>query len=422
MKVGIYGLNICNNMNNEKLYYGFYRGVVIQNNDPDRAGKIKVFIPQFAAHFARNAGVTEDELRLSFVGGKNIDTFLKGEVLKKFRNSINWIEQASPLVGSGTAGVYDAKNDIATVSDAHRGEEFLESSSESITKSGEPVSPKALHSIHGIKGNFDIGSNTGTCDPRNDLMSPSGINNAAKGLFSIPRVGAWVWLFFENGSLDKPVYFGYSYGKEDWNSVLNPQESNANIHYPAGAENIEDGEPFFYTGQTVFNSKAGSLEFTDTDDFENIRLSHFGGSFFAIGNDFWYDTCVGNKTYVVNKDEFHTVKGNRSLFVEGESHEHYRDYHYTTYGDLNSKSTYEQWMETAAPAFQHAALFAEKEREVKDPTTNGETTKKGPNDKYKSPDKLTLGITSGWNTLLKQVNPFEYSGLDQLEVLKVTKV
>ena len=31
-----------------KKYYGNYIGIVIQNNDPDQAGKVKVFVPHIS--------------------------------------------------------------------------------------------------------------------------------------------------------------------------------------------------------------------------------------------------------------------------------------------------------------------------------------------------------------------------------------
>ena len=113
-------------------------------------------------------------------------------------------------------------------------------SPDTITPSGESVAPKAPYTTHGIKGLFDIGYKTGGADVYNDVMAPTSYNNAAKGSFSIPKVGSQVWVFFENGSLDYPVYFGYVFDKNDWKTVFNPQDSNPDINYPAASENIEE--------------------------------------------------------------------------------------------------------------------------------------------------------------------------------------
>jgi hypothetical protein len=225
-------------------------------------------------------------------------------------------------------------------------------------------------------------------------------------MFSVPRVGAQVWVFFENGSLDRPVYMGYVFDKSDWNSVMNPQGSNPSLHYPAGSENMQDGEPFFFTGQTVFNSKAGSLEFVETDDFEKIKISHYSGSYYEVGNHLTAEVNVENKTIVTNQNEFHTIKGDSAYIVLGDHHEHYRGDHHMTYGDPDNKTYYDEWVEKAKPAFLHAANFNQQIRVIEDPTQSG-ASKGGPNQTYSHPTKLTL-VTS-WTNLLKGMNPSSYS-------------
>jgi len=64
------------------------------------------------------------------------------------------------------------------------------------------------------------------------------------------------------------------------------------------------------------------------------------------------------------------------------------------------KHLYDEWVEKAQGAYAHATQFAQKERTIKDPTLTGETTKKGPNDDYKHPDRLTLS-QGNWSTFLQ---------------------
>lgn len=391
----------------EEKHYGFFRGIVTQNNDPERRGRVKIAIPEFIPHYARESGLPADTYAARFVGGNNINTILDAKTLQKFNNVLKWAEQVSPLLGGGTAGTFDAKGKIATVGEGHRGVLPEPLGEESITPSGESVSPKAAMSIHATPGGFDQGYQTGLCDVYNNSIAPSPINNATKGSFSIPRVGAQVWLFFENGSLDYPVYIGYAFDKNDWNSVLNPQGSNPSPHYPGTAENIQNNEPYFFTGQTVLNSKAGSVEFIETDDYETIKISHYSGSHLAFTNHLVSDVAVENRTIVTNLDEHHTVKGNLGVTVLGDAHYTYRGDLHITYGDPNNKIIYDEWVEKASPAFAHAAQFAQKERTIKDPTLNGQQTKSGPNDNYSHPDKLTL-TSNNWTNYIKTVNPISY--------------
>ena len=389
-------------------HYGFFRGMVMQNNDPERRGRVKIAIPEFTSHLARDLGLSPDVYGARFVGGDNINTIYNKEALKKFCDVLIWAEQASPLIGGGTAGVFDAKTGVATVGEGHRGGDFREIlGDESITPSGESVSPKACLATNAVPGSFDTGYKTGMCDVYNESLAPTPISNATKGMFSVPRVGSQVWVFFENGSLDRPVYIGYVFDKSDWNSVVNPQGANPSLHYPAGSENMQDGEPFFFTGQTVFNSKAGSLEFIETDDFEKIKMSHYSGSYHEIGNHLTAEVNVENKTTVTNQNEFHTVKGDSAFIVLGDHHEHYRGDHHMTYGDPDNKTFYDEWVQAAGPAFAHAAQFSQKERVIKDPTKDG-ASKGGPNKTYSHPtNQLTL--VKNWTSWLKGMNPTSYA-------------
>jgi len=386
-------------------HYGFFRGMVVQNNDPDRRGRVKIAIPEFTAQLARELGLPPDVHSARFVGGSNIKTIYDKETLKKFCEVLKWAEQASPLIGGGTAGVFDAKNGTATVGEGYRGVLAESLGEESITPSGESVSPKAAMSSNATPGGFDQGYKTGICDVYNQTLAPSPINNATKGMFSIPRVGSQVWVFFENGSLDHPVYIGYVYDKQDWNSVFNPQGSNPDMHYPAGSENMQDGEPYFFTGKTVMNSKAGSIELIETDDFEKVKISHYSGSFYEMSNHITAEVCVENKATVINQQETHTVKGDRGLRVMGDSHERYEGDHHLTYGDPDNKTMYDDWIETAAPAFRHAANFFQQVRIIKDPTNSG-ASKGGPNKTYAHPTELTL--VTDWPRLVEGMNPTAY--------------
>lgn len=400
----------------DEKHYGFFKGIIMQNNDPERRGRVKIAIPEFFVEHLRDAGLNADVYAARFVGGGNISSVFDAETLKKFCSHLRWAEQAAPLLGGGTSGVFDAKNKVATVGDGHRGILREPMGEESITPSGESVSPKAAMSIHGTQGGFDQGARTGLCDVYNQSYAPTAINNATKGSFSVPRVGAQVWVFFDHGSMLHPVYIAYVYDQSDWNSVTNPQGANPSLHYPAGSENMQDGEPFFFTGQTVLNTKAGSIEFTETDDFEKVKISHFSGSFYEIGNHVTTEVSVENKTTIVKQNEFHTVEGDSATIIKGDTHIVYRGHLHITYGDPDNKTLYDQWVDTAAPAFAHAAQFSQKERKIPDPTKTGEV-KGNANTTFKHPGKLTF-TTPSWPSALKGLNPTSYSKKIQHEFME----
>ena len=121
-----------NNINplNEKLY-GFYRGIVIQNNDPNRRGRVKIFSKELAAtiiqalYFGKNKKEGDKlitELQGKFMGA-NIDTCLTPEFVTFAQQIAIWAEQASPLIGGGSSGFIDRQTNTASVSHANKNNE-----------------------------------------------------------------------------------------------------------------------------------------------------------------------------------------------------------------------------------------------------------------------------------------------------------
>jgi hypothetical protein len=134
-------------------------------------------------------------------------------------------------------------------------------------------------------------------------------------------------------------------------------------------------------------------------------MSHNSGSFYEMGNHITAEVVAENKTTIINQEEYHTVKGDRGIIVKGDSHEIYRGDHYQTYGDPDNKTYYDEWVETAKPAFVHAANFSEQVRIIEDPTNSG-ASKGGPNNTYSHPTKLTL--SKNWTDHLRGMNPSSY--------------
>jgi hypothetical protein len=202
---------------------------------------------------------------------------------------------------------------------------------------------------------------------------------------------------------------------------MNPQGSNPSLHYPAGSENMQDHDPYYFTEQTILNTKAGSLEFIATDDFETIKFSHYSGSVYQMSNHVTGELCAENKSTIIKMDEYHSVFGNQTSIVKGDSYITYMGEHHVTYGDHTNKTLYQDWVDKAAPAFSHAAQFAKKEWEIKDPTTiNPEKkgSKEAPNYKFTHP-KNNLTLTTDWNALLKDMNVSDFQQQIQHEILGV---
>lgn len=344
-------------------YYGFYRGIVIDNADPDSRGRVKVFLPEFATSIISNVGLPDDiDYEVKFVG---TNPLLSGDALEYAKRVCKWAEQASPLVGSGSAGNL-AGGKHPTVSDgpapssvtprttatAARGangakgqrgitgklglpepalpsEPDLNKLSDNtldlfgnikpgITIDGVSTSPASSGEPVGSKktGNFsNPGAGPNVVSPLNNTLSPTSYPNATKGLFSVPNIGANVWVFFENNNPNCPVYFAYMYDQNDWGNIQNISKTSNGADYP------RDGKDNVLRNKIVLNSRGGNIEIVDTQGAEKIKMSSYSGSTLELGNLSNIEIAAGNKDTIVSKDLFLTIKGTRNISTDKNSDE-----------------------------------------------------------------------------------------------------
>ena len=101
---------------NNKTYNGMYLGIVIQNNDPERRGRVKVYIPHVSANIYEEWYKDNVDKSFKFPGG-NIGSDLS-RVIEPLKLILPWSEPALPLVGASGSGRYNSHLDHATVSDS----------------------------------------------------------------------------------------------------------------------------------------------------------------------------------------------------------------------------------------------------------------------------------------------------------------
>ncbi len=301
-----------------KKYTGFYLGYVIQNNDPDRAGKVKIFIP---ALMPTLAGIPEEideedaDIKIDF---KDFSTLPK-EVVQKLKNILPWARQISPLIGSGSSTSYNPQSHtVTTVDNPIQRLEFAKKLKEGESSENDPKSAGytlqqsdfILSAGHVKDEAIDDIPATPTTDPDNNAMIPELYSNQAKGMFSIPSVGSLVWVFFENGEWDLPAYFGYHYSSSEWKGIYGAaDEGFRGVDYPNNFENNKEGEGQLLREKLIFNSRAGALSFTGTDYFPKINISHRDGSFIQMDNSGYKQLIHGKSSEFILGDEFKTIKG-----------------------------------------------------------------------------------------------------------------
>ncbi|AKC88291.1 hypothetical protein WQ53_08465 [Pseudoxanthomonas suwonensis] len=102
---------------------------------------------------------------------------------------------------------------------------------------------------------------------------------AGQGLFFVPETGSKVWVEFEEGSIDSPIWVGVFWSAPGGNTEIPPE-----------AADMEQDEP----RRRVLRTSSGHvLEFCDIDGKESVTLRHKDGAMLVF--DEKGSVTVGNK-------------------------------------------------------------------------------------------------------------------------------
>lgn len=243
-----------------------YEGIVIQNNDPETMGRVKIFVPGISNTVYDNWNATAIDKEFSGIDGDLIP------ILNQLRDDLPWANRAATFFGGDS--------DHLTFNEAQR---LVERPSDSLVQSPP-------------KDAFD-----------NANYTPSDYSEACAGIFSIPSVGSHVYVFFKFGNTNYPVYFAAAHSKCDWEGIFKD-------NYPNDYEN-EKGTGDAYQNKHVLNSTKHSFEMIDSDGIEVINLSHFSGSNIQFLNDYVSKYCVNDDYTLIENNKYETVKKNETVNI-----------------------------------------------------------------------------------------------------------
>ena len=339
----------------EKKKFGNYLGVVIQNNDPDQYGRVKVFIPHLTplSDSSWLDGQSDKSIDSLFGDNVNGDTT---PILNELKQILPWAEYAGPLVGENATGRFNNYNEAGSKSYSN----FLST----ITEGASGADGNAPHSLYDEEVTFSDAFDTAEAyanrpNPLSYNYTPNAYNNAASGSFSIPAVGAHVWVFFREGNIQFPVYFASSYGQEDWAGIFGDKGVN---DYPGTYENRSAGttddntDANTYRNKFVINQKGGSLEFVNTDLGEKVVLGQYSGSHYEMNNHATIELATTNKNTLVQNDYYETVNGFRNEFTQKDFDEIVLRDKYKKVGNLD-RAAFQQWKDIVGPIQEFKQLF-----------------------------------------------------------------
>ena len=404
----------------EKIY-GFTRGIVIKNDDPQKRGRVKIFLPAYPALILNGSysmnklgeKVQPSDVATQFLQTEqDASTVLPPSIMEEIAGIVPWADQASPLMGSGGMGTYNASTGKYNVSDSGG------------------ISPAKREAQKIANSVFPDVASTGTVDTRIKLGTPSHTHNSARGSFSIPKVGSHVWVFFENGNVKRPIYFAYSFNDDEWNSALDGTPDAPSIHQSSAIPfESNTKSPQILAGKYTLTERGGTLEIVNTQNFEAVKITDFHGNTYQLTNHgIFENTATGkNKSSRISGDYFIKVDGNYKVEVVGDTQIISKGTKHHVSGDLNDVPLQKEWLERSDKVRKNAALFkATPDFSKLTENISKSAEKKAPNDSFCLPKFLNFKLPGIPFTLfLKKLNTLLSSikrGVDMgLSVIKNVK-
>jgi len=352
-------------------YYGNYMGIVVQNNDPQYRGRVKVFVPHVTPTVYKNWTENSDQQpavdRVFKFIGSNVGSDLTN-IIDDLKQILPWAEVASPIAGESSAGRYHAASKKATTSDGSNFNYlFGDNSAQSpYQQNSDNIGEKPGHIYDMATVNLSDAFNNPQLTNVNNVnklsynYTPECYSNSGKGSFAIPNVGSHVWVFFNAGDPLKPVVFSASHGASEWNSIFDATVGQPGLDYPGEWENTTIGSGTInaetYRNKYVINQKGGTLAFVNTDNRELLKITHYSGSFKEFNNQANIELATGNDQKLVLGDMFETIRGTRNEFTQRDFDCVVAGDHYRKVGDLNS-ALYAQWKAIMDPIADIKQLF-----------------------------------------------------------------
>lgn len=325
-----------------EIDHKIYLGIVVQNNDPEMRGRIKIYIPQKGPMlknlYTDNENKNVDKF-FNFIGQETKNNTIS-TIFEDLKKVLPWAEYAGPIAGGNATGRYNGFVGEGTTSDSNAWQD------------NKPVEgSRPSQNYIGVNTYADAFTETGLHKNKYTNQyayqyTPSNYSNLARGLFSIPNVGAHVYCFFINGDENFPVYFASAYSQDDIKRIYtmsSDQNENNSVDYPASYENIsksnnnptltEDNKTF--RSKTILNSNKHTIELIDTDLREILKFTHYSGSFKEFNNYANIELAINNDQKLVIGDQFITVKHNKSEYIKGNNDHIISGDRYLNIGETN---------------------------------------------------------------------------------------
>ena len=303
-------------------YSGFHLGIVVENDDPNYGGRIKVFVPEHMPNLDKVKKWISDGKDIVF---RSIDSDMSPElveILDDLKQCLPWAEYAGPIFGGSGNGRFRCATKSSSVNDGV-----------SFGRSGAEDGSRPLNNYVGAGAQIDdftrADSNSTLVNPNGGDYEPTNYSGMVRGIFSIPNVGSQVYVFYRGNDPMFPVYFAAGYSQDSMQQIFSQHPYIAksksalgllNMHdYPGDFENSNNNtdNSKIFRSKTVLNSNKNTIELIDSDGRESIKIQHYGGGFKEFNNDTNIEFAPSNDQKLVLGNQFNTVKGSMGISIGG---------------------------------------------------------------------------------------------------------
>jgi len=337
-----------------KQHTGNYLGLCINNDDPQKRGRVQVFVPHILPNLLEGWNDAGKDIEILGVGD-NIQQNLSPEILEKLKKILPWCEAASPVAGTSApgnlAGNYYDQSPVSERSDTDNlgGSRESTSTSPQISRvagldTSVPMTGPVRQSVAdprvGSSGSGSPGTLPNTGLPQQggmvlntDKLGPTpmlNMNNMAAGMYSYPAAGSLLWVFFREGNPIYPVYFAANYGEKEWQSAYRYDSQKTPQDGEGYKPNSTEENPTTSVGGTWKMGEVAAMQWlnrTDPKDPLNnektFMLGDHSGSNIAMTKNGMFITSTTNRRDQVQLDRSEITLGNKEIFVQGEYSENY---------------------------------------------------------------------------------------------------
>ena len=200
------------NIEYKKPDHSFYKGIVIDDFDPRKMLRLKIFIPELSnqpSFFedSESAQVRYPNSQVPGLDVKEVDTL---------KELLPYAEQCAPLMGeSGLSRFYAPDGTQPGKGNQPKDTDEKRNEVPTVKKGG--IMPRVLSMVSPAAGSLGTAARIidawadGKYGKQNTTGSAFGPKNSgpeASGAYGVPQVGAHLWVFHHRGDYNFPVYFG----------------------------------------------------------------------------------------------------------------------------------------------------------------------------------------------------------------------